>query len=479
MARTAAAALPALLGASLAACGAEPGPARPRNLILVTVDTLRADRLACFGARHATTDAAGAARRGSAAGFTIDELAAGGARFPRAYAPRGMTFPSIATLMTGRPPLEHGAPSNGDTLPEDARTLAERLQQAGFATAAFTTNKLLVPRSGIEQGFDSFFADGSPERDVHAVEAASDWIAARDLEGGPPLFVWIHLTGPHLPYDPAPLGEVDFARLFADPAYVGPADGSRAFLDRAHEEGRVLEGADLDHARALYDGEVARIDLLLSHLARFLSGADPAQPVDLLSRSLLVFAADHGEELGERNAYFGHAKSVHEEVLRVPLFVRGPGVAAREVDAIVELEDLLPTFLEVLGLEREGPIRGQSLAPALRGAELRTGPAFGIYGPEVVSVRDERWRLVLNPARVVPSDPPRGAYAIPERALYDLAADPEATRDVAAQHPEDAARLEQAARAWRARLDERTPDGGVPSEERMRALRELGYVGDE
>src|SRR5262249_39794636 len=147
-------------------------------------------------------------------------------------------------------------------------TLAEVLSQAGFDTAAFTTNKLLVPESGIAQGFARFTTDFGEERDERMLSAARDWIETHDVNGGRPCFVWVHLMGPHLPYAPPPLEGLDYAGLFADPSYHGPASGSREFTDAVHAEQRELSAADVQRVIDLYDGEVARIDALVSRFLR-------------------------------------------------------------------------------------------------------------------------------------------------------------------------------------------------------------------
>lgn len=462
----------------------EPTPQRPRHLILVTIDTLRADHLSLYGYRRDTSAAAGAAARGSAAGFTIDELAHQGVVFTRALAPRGETFPSISTLFTGRTPGENCVLGNDETLPEEAHTLAERLRTGGFRSAAFTTNKLLVPRSGIEQGFDTFFVDASEDREVRAVQAAMQWVSAQDLEHGPPLFVWLHLMGPHLPYDPRPIEGIDFARMFVDPAYTGPADGSRAFLDRAYTDSRELAPADVQHVIALYDGEIARIDHVVSQFARFCAGQDPRQPVDLLADSLFVFTADHGEELHQRNRYWAHSKSVYGSVLHVPLFMRHPKTlpAGREVDALVELEDLLPTFLAHLGLPCDGLVHGRSLGPLLepRGSatSFSAEPAFSSWHDRIFSVCTERWRLVWNPERIEPQEIPPGPYPIPEIALYDLQVDPAELIDVAASHADVVTELKRSIERWLAGQKRCTRGAQTPSAEHLKALQDLGYAGD-
>ncbi len=457
---------------------------RPRHLILVTIDTLRADHLSSYGYARDTTNAAGAASRGSAGGFTIDELARQGVLFERAFAPRGETFPSISTLFTGRTPRENCTLANEATLPAEALTLAERLRAAGYRSAAFTTNKLLVPRSGIEQGFDAFFWDASDDRELRATEAAMTWIGAQDLANGPPLFVWLHLMGPHLPYDPRPIDGVDFARRFTDPAYAGSADGSRAFVDAAYTAGRDLAAADIEHVIALYDGEIARIDHVVSRFARFCAGQDPRQPVDLLADSLFVFTADHGEELHQRNRYWGHSKSVYDSVLHVPLFVRHPRsiAAERKVDDLVELEDLMPTILEELGHPCEGPVHGRSLSALLRQggrAAPAPKPAFSSWRDRIFTARTGRWRLVWNPERIEPTEIPVGPYPIPELALFDVEADPRELVDVSQQHADVVAELKTAIERWRAGQARCERTGEAPTAERMKALQDLGYAGGD
>jgi arylsulfatase A-like enzyme len=478
-----------LLGVLVLACRRDDpevaAPIRPRHLILVTIDTLRADHLSLCRYPRDTTSAAGAARRGSVAGFAIDELAGQGVVFERALAPRGETFPSVSTIFTGRTPLENCTLANEETLPEEALTLAERLRAAGYRSAAFTTNKLLVPRSGIEQGFDSFFVDASDDREVRATEAAMQWIGTQDLAHGPPLFVWLHLMGPHLPYDPRPIDGIAFAKLFTDPKYEGPADGSRAFLDAAYTEGRALQQADVDHVIALYDGEIARIDHVVSRFASFCAGKDPRQPVDLLSDSLFVLTADHGEELHQRNRYWGHSKSVFDSVLHVPLFLRHPASlpSGRSVAAVVELEDLLPTMLEQLGVTCEGAVHGRSLAPYLRtvvdAEPLPPKAAFSTWHDRIFTARTDRWRLVWNPERIEPKEIPIGAYPIPELALYDLRADPRELTDVSTSHGDVVAELKRAIETWRAGQARCQRDSAPPSAERMQTLKDLGYAGDD
>jgi arylsulfatase A-like enzyme len=469
----------ALALALLASCGTKPGP---KHVILVTIDTLRADHLTAWGYARPTTAARAAAARGSVPGYTIDDIAAQGVRCENAFAPRGMTLPSMATLFTGRPPIETCVLDNRNVLGADASTLAERFKAAGFRTAAFSANRLLAPGSGIEQGFDTFVQDPAGDRDGNAVEAAESWLAAQDPKDGARIFLWLHLVGPHLSYDPAPIDGVDFARLYDAPAYAGAADGSREFLDAAYGQGRALDPKEVAHVVALYDGEIARVDHLVSRFLAFCAGAGARPSRDLLADALLVFAADHGEELYERSRYFGHAKSLYASVLHVPLVFRCPASlpAGRVVPDLVGLEDVLPTLLELTGIEPARGIHGRSLVPLVRAtATLPELPAFSLWRDKMYSVRSGRWRLVWNPDHAVSDDVPPGPYPVPEIALFDTTIDPHELRDVSAEHPDVVRGLQAAVTAWRAglRACTATPSGPTPAQ--IKAMRDLGYVDGE
>ncbi|MBK7874435.1 MAG: sulfatase [Planctomycetes bacterium] len=463
------------------ACTQAPERAAPRHLIVVTVDTLRADHLTAWGYARGTSDAAGAAKRGSAAGFTLDELAAQGVRFAQAYTPRGETFPALCSLFSGKPPPETGVLGNRETLPATVTTLAERLKAAGFHTAAFTTNKLLVPGSGIEQGFDVFESDFGDERDARVLERAAAWIEAQP--SGARVFAWVHLMGPHLPYEPRPSGGVDFARLFADPAYAGTANGSREYVDAAYTQQKSLTDTDRARLVALYDGEIARVDQLVSRFAGRLAQPTPSG-ASTLDDALFALCADHGEELGERSGYFGHSKSISSAVLQVPLFLRWPrGVKAGLVrDDVALLEDVFPTVLATFGLAPERGVRGLSLDRLARGErdERFAGRvAIGLWRFSMFSVADARHRLVFNPDELEPDEIPPGPYPIPAFALYDRAADPRETVDVSERDAARARELQAALRAWMRGLTPSTDPQSPLSPERMRALSEQGYAGGE
>ena len=453
------------LAASSVACGPSGRPGTPpKHVLLITVDTLRADHLSSWMyGRPTSFTPSGEAEKLLGADLCLDTLAAEGVMFRSAFTPRGMTSPAVASLMTGLTPLEHGLLDNGQVLPAELGTLAEGFAAAGFATAGFTANALLVPPSGLAQGFQSFGSFDGEERDVDVVRAALGWLGQRDLDEGPPIFLWMHFMGPHMPYAPPPLGTstgaVDFASRFVDPDYTGDANGSREFLDSAYAERKPLSGLDVNHIVGLYDGEVARVNQVIRTFLQLYSGVFEDPPHRRLDDTLLVFASDHGEELYEHNQYWGHSKSVYSSVLHVPLFFRHPGslTGRRVIDEKVTLEDVAPTLFEWFDLPVPANLYGRSLLPLVDTYdefEFESRPAFGMWRDSIFSVRASKaegagdWRLVWNPKELQPDDKPPGVYPIPKRALFDLEADPKEQRDVSAQHPEVVKELEAELGRW-------------------------------
>jgi arylsulfatase A-like enzyme len=201
--------------------------------------------------------------------------------------------------------------------------------------------------------------------------------------------------------------------------------------------------------------------------------------VDILSSSLLAFAADHGEELCERSRYFGHAKSLYASVLHVPLVLRHPASlgAGRVVPDLVGLEDVLPTLLELEGLSPPRGIHGRSLASLVHGAgTLASAPQFGVWRDQMFTVRSGRWRFVWNPDHAVSDDVPPGPYPVPDVALFDVDLDPRETRDVSADHPDVVRDLELATKRWLSGLSACGKSSRGPTLEQIRAMRDLGYV---
>ncbi len=370
----------ALLLPGLLACGAvEIAPVaaddRP-NLILVTIDTLRADALGSYGASGSPTP-------------VLDAIAERGTRFARAYSPAPLTLPSHSSMMTGLQPPAHGVRNNGAyVLAEDAQTLAERLKDEGYDTAAFVSAAVLEKRFGLAQGFDhyddatsggegAFYAERSA-RDTNA--RVVEWVDGRG-DAARPAFLWIHYFDPHAPYEPP----APFAERFPD---------------------------------APYTAEVAATDAALGELLEMLDTRG------LLARSLLAVTADHGESLGEHGEDT-HALTLYDATQHVPLLIAGPTVPRGEVsERLASLVDLAPTLLALLGapaleaaegvdLLAQGPDRHavylETLATQL---DFGWSPLFGARSLTHLYVEAPRPELYADEAQVVNLlDPPTNEHA--------------------------------------------------------------------
>ncbi len=402
---------------ALCSCGCDTGP-KELDVIVVTVDTLRADRLGLYGAERETDLAADEP-------WSPRWLGARGTVFESCWAPAGKTVPSLATLWTGREPLEHGALTHMTVM--QGPTYAEELRQRGYRTFGRCANASVVPAYGIHRGFEDYAL--RPKQREPEVGDDLLQLAAPALEAGEPLLLWAHFMAPHQPY--APPAEHD---LWSDP------DGPRGDNDTLFRLNREPEAADPEttaQLKALYDGDVR----YASSMARdFLAGLDAlyreAGRGGLLENAVVVFSSDHGEELGDRHGYFLHAKSLYAGVTRVPLVIAGPGWTAGERRAGgVALADVLP-----LAMGRE---------PAGRRYFVST------WQREFWSIRDDRWTLVTSPCDHLPDGPhepptPKsgGRFPYPELALYDRQADPLELADVASQHPDEVGRLLAALNQW-------------------------------
>lgn len=422
----------------LAACGGE--SARPPDLILVSVDTLRADRLPFYGAER---DTGGDPERA----FTPAWLAAQGTLFETCWAPAGQTLPSLGGFWTGLPPLEHGATRNEGRLAVPTRLQEWRASGRFQDALALVANRALGPGCGLEQGF----ARG--DYGVMAKELEPnipDAMLARTREpiaDGRRLLVWTHFMSPHQPYEPR---ESPYA-----PKPPWRADND--FLYGVHRRGAMEEGLR-EQIRALYDAEVREAS---ESVRRVLAGLDAqyreAGRGGLLENAVVVFFSDHGEELGERHGYSMHAKSLYSGVIRVPLLVAGPGWTA--------------------GARRAAPLGlGEVLPLVLDGVEPAPGPHFAAWRAEFYAARDERWTLVHSPGGegLSPREPPYdGAYPYPLLALYDRSTDPFEQRDVSAEHPAETRRLLAALGSW---YDGLALRDGLNEAVDQDVLADLGYV---
>ena len=392
-------------------------PAAASGVLIVTIDTLRADRVGVYGAKNVETP-------------NIDRLAAEGTWAPQADVHVPLTRPSHVSLFTGRYPDEHGVRDNiSPPLAPDVPVLAERFQRAGTPTAAFIASAVLDRQSGLARGFDIYsdrFEPGSDRRpgDVVAAEAVG-WLTGKQR-----FFAWVHLYDAHAPYLP-------------------PEPYASRYAGRP------------------YDGTVAWSDEIVGRLIAALRDAGT------LDRTLVIVTSDHGEALGEHGEDV-HGYFVYEATLRVPLVIRGPGVkAATRLGGVPRTIDLFPTIVEMTALAGGAAnTSGQSLASALKGGAAKDEPTFAEslvpllhYGwSDLRALRDGRWKYILAPK--------------PE--LYDLDNDPGELKNLVDSDQAKASAM-RASLETRLRAEQsagRNPTGApaVPADVRAR-LGALGYVG--
>jgi len=386
-------------------------------VIVLSIDTLRADRLGAFGYTARPTSP------------NLDRLAAGGVRFRSAMAQRAATWPSLATVLSGLYPSGHGVLGNGYSFPPDVETLPKILHTAGYQTGAFVSNMC----SAGHAGWDAFRCTSS--NDARANRAALEW--ATSLDAARPFLLWVHYFGPHPPY----FNGGDQASGL-DPGYAGPLAPKKNVLDSIMLERNALSPADLQHLDALYDAAVMGTDRRVAELFGALETAGK------LANTVVVVLADHGEELYEHNRYFYHSCSVYQSTLHVPLWISAPGlIGAGDVAQPVELVDVTPTLLDLLGVRSPSTLQGTSLVPYLERPESSGAgkPAYSEYDvSQVRTVLADGWKLVDNPENLapdcVPGAPP-GFYPIARTELYDLAKDPREQHNVAAEQPAKVAEL--------------------------------------
>jgi arylsulfatase A-like enzyme/Tfp pilus assembly protein PilF len=397
--------------------------ATPRSFLLITLDTTRVDHLEPYNGGSKTPH--------------LLELAARGGLFEQAWAVSPVTLPSHATLLTGLLPHEHGVRNNGiHYLAEENETLAEILRGEDFRTAAFVSAAVLDRRYGLHQGFEIYdddFSAGKPreqrlnaERPAAAtVNTALAWLST--LKPGEAFFLWVHLFDPHAAYSPPEPWASQYSEM--------PYDGEIAYMDA--EVGRLLKAPEL-------------------------SSGSP----------LVMVVADHGESLGEHGEST-HSMLAYQATLHIPWLVHLPGASpGRRWDQPVSQVDLLPTALELLGVEHTPgkPRSGSSLAEIIRGASPETGGGRTLYAETLVPLYTYGW----SPLRTLR----RGRWKYieaPEPELYDLAQDPSELENLAHLHVEKAEELARALEEFAGKLDPGRATLVADSETAVR-LRSLGYL---
>ncbi len=388
------------------------------NVLLITIDTLRADRLSCYAPGHAQTP-------------TIDALAAKGALFERAFAHNPTTLPSHANILSGMTPLFHGVSENSKSkFPAECPTLAGDLKAQGFATGAFIGAFPLDSRFGLDRGFDVYddalgskpaFNGASRERRAaEVVKAAWAWISSQQGKW----FCWVHLWDPHAPYAPP-----------------------EPFLSRYRDDP--------------YSGEVAYVD---SELGRLFGELETRQ---LLAKTVIILTADHGESLGEHGE-LTHSYFAYNSTLHVPLIMAGPGISPRRVAANVAHIDILPTIDELLGIKPRPTLQGRSLTSLMKSGRAKDR---AIYLESLEPYFDKGCAplrgFIRGPLKFLDSP-------IPE--VYDLAADPGESTNMAPKS--DLGPLRKELERMKKALSSSSAGGSrrVADSRTLEQLRSLGYA---
>ncbi len=485
------------------------------DVLLLTIDTLRADRLGYAGHAAASTP-------------NLDALAQRGQAFLQATTPLPRTTPALASMLTGLQPHHHGAREVGDKITVK-RTIATQLQAHGWKTIGVSAMKVAGPDQGLDAGFMKF----TVEHDARAMDLTKTALElAGEVDESCPLMLWIHFADPHFPYLPpkgAPQPDGATCRTLGEKAAKGKVRRYKLFSDMGGMASRALEDC-----KALYDAEIAYTDTAVGSLMdglRTLGRTDP----------LTVFTADHGENMGEWGLFYEHGPNVHDASLNIPMVMAGPGIPSGRSLQVARLEDVRPTLQAMLkvddpsettdGADLSKRWRAQELGPQIAlaesGSALHTrltdylvtgrksrmhcinGERFSLCRtskgretlydrnsdphlrkdvlkthPEQASglrtawkdwpvertrqrvARTTRFSLVARPQL-------SGGY---DKALYDHRADPGLLNDVSSIHPAEFKRLDDALTTWAAQLDDKPTEIEERSLETEEAMRSLGYI---
>lgn len=401
--------------------------AQPMNVLLITLDTTRADRIGCYGYHNAETP-------------FLDELARQGVLFERAYAPAPMTSPSHTSMMTGLWPPEHGVNTNAVvTLDTQIPTIAEAFKQRGYVTAAFPAASMLKAKYGLNRGFDEYHDDlsraDSGADSLHRYRDGRinagfvvDWLRKLPKTAPAPFFCWVHFYDAHDPY-------------FAHPQEFGDK-----FRDQP------------------YDGEIAYTDRQIGRML------DELKQLGQRSRTVIIVVGDHGESLGEHGEET-HGYMLYESTLRVPLIIADPQRSShgRRVATPVSLVDLFPTMLQLANAKVPADVKHRSLQPALTGLPLEPRvcysqtdePFLEASWSPLRGLTTQRWRYVRS--------------AKPE--LYDLTADPRELTNLADKLPDQVQELDGELADFEAKLQRRIGKQVALSARERQALESLGYTG--
>ncbi|MDX1387889.1 MAG: sulfatase [Acidobacteriota bacterium] len=421
------------------------------NVLLISVDTLRADRLGCYGYERPTP--------------VLDALAEQSYVFESMFTTSSTTFPAHVSLMTGLHPKDL---RNGFFLTESATTLAEILEQTGYQTLAVVSSLPLDSRFGLDQGFARYESDFS---DCHGTSSGQKWYAVHDYDvfecsaaettqrvltkidevpPDGPFFLWVHYFDPHLPYTP-PEGTYD-------PGLVSRTDFP--FFHEATDE-------DLDSLNALYDGEVQFVDQQIGVLL------DELESRGLREDTIIAIVGDHGENLYQHDGFLGHSRVVYDTVMRIPGILHVPGRPGARVEGLTDITDVMPTLLGLLGIPGAG-LEGENLVGALASEDPVTSRPYVACETNDFLMKDPDQTIAIRTrqAKYIMNNWNRKGHT-----FFDLVSDPDETQPL--QHPPAAQSelLRTHYTDWKERLKiGQLASGADLDEATLEAFRALGYL---
>ena len=499
----------------------------PQDILLITIDTLRADRLGLYGHEEAATP-------------TFDMLGAQGRRFDAAFTPFPRTTPALATLHTGRWPQVHGSREVSRPVRKDLPFLAQLLKEKGFTTLGVSANGAAGERQNMALGYDDFVSAHELKHKgaSFVTDAALQLMESRRDDER--LFLWVHYIDPHWPYvrhqdvempGPKPDGTCD--------QLVQYANTNRSHTAHVVSNRDGKSAAALEDCRRVYDEEVAHVDGQMDRLLKAWAEARGGT----LDRTLVITTSDHGENHGEWDLFYQHGPNVHDAGLRIPLIFTGPGVEPGVETSIVSLEDVMPTVLSMLDFPEDSrpPTDGRDLTLATGDAETAgddrllyaesgsallvesfryitsgrsnkrnclNGPRYSLceeddkslrlydhvedpdLSKDLAAVEVEHARALVRLRRQWPAESARqravrqGRFKLVEipqlqggysTALFDTETDPMEAKDISDEHPELTAKLKEALDLWTATLPVHEGLGTLSPEEEQE-LRALGYI---
>lgn len=423
------------------------------NVIIISLDALRADALGCYGYSRPTSP-------------FLDEIAASGVRFENATAQASWTLPSMASLMTSKYPMETGMTNFNSRFPDNALRAAEIYKENGYHTAGFITCDFLSRERGFAEGFDVFeeFLNGARAEDIN--QKVFKWLSSYDREK--PFFLWIHYFDAHADYDPPTPYDRSFERSFPNKEL-----GTARHLQNLLKNGQRLSDEDNEGVRLLYDQEILYLDSQLRALR------DRLKLENALDNTVTVIASDHGEEFLEHDGML-HTTSLYEELIHVPLILHYPKKvpAGKTVRTPVQNMDVLPTLLELCKIDSNHDLKGKSL---LSGVDAQTEENLCFSHLEVSNDGGNYmdWKpslfktlyMARKGADKIIYDAKQDAYE-----FYNLQSDPKERFNIYKENDPNCLELKSALSEWMNSMKDSKTDSVEMDPEVLERLEALGYI---